>query len=67
MTLDEFEKTLMQIQNGLPQIKTINAVYTLAKYVTNLSNAIVDIQNKLNQIIIEVNDLREREGQKNNE
>ena len=64
MTLEEFESTLMQIQSNLPQTKTLNALYTLAKYVTNLSNAIVDVQDKLNQIIIEVNQLKEKEKER---
>lgn len=64
MTLEEFESTLMQIQSNLPQTKTLNALYTLAKHVTNLSNAVVEIQNKLNQIIIEVNQLKEKEKER---
>lgn len=64
MTLDEFEKLLVEIQNNTFQAKVLQAVYTLAKHVTVLGDAITEVQNKLNQIIIEMNELKEKQKER---
>lgn len=64
MTLDEFEKLLVEIQNNTFQAKILQAVYTLAKHVTTLGDAIVEVQNKLNQLITEMNELKEKQKEK---
>lgn len=66
MTLDEFEQILAQIQNNSTENKTLRAMFTLAKYVTNLSDAVVTLQNKVNQMIIEVNEMKAKAEEKEN-
>lgn len=60
MNLDEFEKSLVQIQNNSYENKVLQSIYSLAKVIVSIEDALSKAQNKMNEMIIEINALREQ-------
>lgn len=59
MQLEEVEKLLNDIQNSTFQNKILNVIMSIYKDINVLREMGMGLQNKLNEIIIEVNEQRE--------
>ena len=60
MNLDDFEKMLVDIQNNTSEAKILNSIMILAKELAAVEKALVTTQDKINQMIVEINATKER-------
>ena len=60
MNLEDFEKMLVDIQNNINEVKILNSVMMLAKELTAVEKALSLIQDKINEMIVEINALKQQ-------
>lgn len=55
MTIDEMQTYLTQIQKELPTTKILNAIMTQQQDIDMLKSAVIEVQQKVNEIISAIN------------
>lgn len=55
MTIDEMQAYLTQIQKELPTTKILNAIMTQQQDIDALRTAVIEVQQKVNEIISAIN------------
>lgn len=55
MTIDEMQTYLTQIQKELPTTKILNAIMTQQQDIDILKSAVIEVQQKVNEIISAIN------------
>lgn len=60
MDIQEFQKKLINIQNETVETKILQAILITAEESQKIAKAVSVIQNKINEMIVEINDLKER-------
>lgn len=55
MTIDEMQTYLTQVQKELPMTKILNAIMTQQQDIDMLKSAVIEVQQKVNEIISAIN------------
>ena len=55
MTIDEMQNYLTQVQKELPTTKILNAIMTKQQDIDALRTAVIEVQQKVNEIISAIN------------
>lgn len=55
MTIDEMQTYLTQVQKELPTTKILNAIMTQQQDIDMLKSAVIEVQQKVNEIISAIN------------
>lgn len=55
MTIDEMQNYLTQVQKELPTTKILNAIMTQQQDIDALRTAVIEVQQKVNEIISAIN------------
>ncbi len=55
MTIDEMQNYLTQVQKELPTIKILNAIIAQQQDIDILKSAVIEVQQKVNEIISAIN------------
>ena len=55
MTIDEMQNYLTQVQKELPTTKILNAIMTQQQDIDTLRTAVIEVQQKVNEIISAIN------------
>lgn len=59
MQLEEIQNMLVEIQNSTFQTKILNVIMGIYQDINALKEAITNLQNKLNEVIIDTNETKE--------
>lgn len=59
MQLEEIQNMLVEIQNSTFQTKILNIIMGIYQDINALKEAITNLQNKLNEVIIDTNETKE--------
>lgn len=60
MDIQEFQKKLIEIQNNTVETRILQAILITAEESEKVAKAVSVVQNKINEIIVELNDLKGR-------